>query len=545
MKTRKQWIAMLLMLAMLMTALPIAAFAEGEPAPQEGQGNEWTGEWKDLRVDVNFGISDENFIDRIYKSTDWKNADKKLSQEELNALDHFYNNLLGQSTFEYKDQGNWKPFTPTGWKYDTNDNSIRYIQVPAGKLVRMKVSTALLPENFSLDEFVYYADRAYAGYIKTDGTYKKLDLFAHKYKLIFNGNKGTFTGGGDTYPCYIQRDGSIPYPQKPTRDGYLFTDWIVPVYSEKDLYLGGAEPSDVDVASEPKDGMSEHVAFLKHEDTNGTFGWTANHFWWVYERGKEEKMNPRTLYARWERPELVFYNKSRSDNPTDTDIKQTNRVCNGKSIAGINWDAPENQDLLTPSENKIADVPKLDANAAGDEFDHWIYVDKDGNEQKFDKTTVVDENKLENGKMKLYPVFGSSATPDPGTSDPGTPSVPSVKELILFDANGGAWENGETRREYRRTVGSTITIEAAPTREGYKFLYWKGSEHHPGENYTVPAGGHTFVAQWEKVEKPSVPSVDSKIKTPRGSALTPEEIAKILAGTKKVIPAIPKAGVGR
>lgn len=133
---------------------------------------------------------------------------------------------------------------------------------------------------------------------------------------------------------------------------------------------------------------------------------------------------------------------------------------------------------------------------------------------------------------------------------PDRPFVPSVKELILFDANGGAWANGETRREYRSAVGSVIPIEAAPTREGYKFLYWKGSEFHPGESYTVPAGGHTFVAQWEKVEKPEdkpaeKPSVDAKIKTPRGSALTAEEIAKILAGSKKVIPTIPKAGVGR
>ena len=133
---------------------------------------------------------------------------------------------------------------------------------------------------------------------------------------------------------------------------------------------------------------------------------------------------------------------------------------------------------------------------------------------------------------------------------PDRPFVPSVKELILFDANGGAWENGETRREYRSAVGSVITIETAPTREGYKFLYWKGSEYQPGENYTVPAGGHTFVAQWEKVEKPEdnpaeKPSVDPKIKTPRGSILTADEIAKILASTKRVIPAIPKAGVGR
>ena len=549
MKTRKQWIAMLLVLAMLMTALPIAAFAEGEPAPQGGQGNEWTGPSKTVYLNVWFGIGDEDFESKVYQSKEWNSTDKHFSQGELNALDHFFKKLPEVSTFEYRnDEGKWVKFTPTEWTNHPTAPGCRWFQAPAGKYVCMKVSTErlteLLPENFSLAEFDNYEHRVYI-----DAGNQQLDLSVYKYKLVFNSNKGTFPGGGNSHECYIQPDGTIPYPDKPTRDGYLFHDWFVPIYYTRDLKLGGTMTSNLHIKTEPTEGNGKHVAVLKHGDTNGTSGWTANHFWWVFEREKQKTYNPRTLYARWERPELVFYNKSRSDNPTDTDIKQTNRVCNGKSIAGINWDAQENQDLLTPHENKITDVPKLDANAAGEEFDHWIYVDKEGNEQKFDKTTVVDEDKLVDGKMKLYPVFGSSATPDPGTSDP-TPSVPSVKELILFDANGGAWDNGETRREYRRTIGSTITIEAAPTREGYKFLYWKGSEHHPGESYTVPDGGHTFVAQWEKVEKkpedkPSVPSVDSKIKTPRGSILTADEIAKILAGSKKAVPAIPRAGVGR
>ena len=129
---------------------------------------------------------------------------------------------------------------------------------------------------------------------------------------------------------------------------------------------------------------------------------------------------------------------------------------------------------------------------------------------------------------------------------PSTPSVPSKDVNIIFDANEGAWANGDTRRVYPCAVGSTITIESAPIREGYKFLYWKGSKYYPGESYRVE-GGHVFTAMWEKDEqKPEEkPSVDSKIKTPRGSALTAEEIAKILAGMKKAVPAIPRAGVGR
>ena len=129
---------------------------------------------------------------------------------------------------------------------------------------------------------------------------------------------------------------------------------------------------------------------------------------------------------------------------------------------------------------------------------------------------------------------------------PPTPSEPSKIVEVVFEANEGAWANGDTRRVYHPAVGSTITIESAPMREGYKFLYWKGSKYNPGDRYLVE-GEHVFTAIWEKDEqKPEEkPSVDSKIKTPRGSALTAEEIAKILAGMKKVVPAIPRAGVGR
>ena len=33
--------------------------------------------------------------------------------------------------------------------------------------------------------------------------------------------------------------------------------------------------------------------------------------------------------------------------------------------------------------------------------------------------------------------------------------------------------------------GAVISIHEAPTREGYSFAYWKGSEYQPGDSYTV------------------------------------------------------------
>lgn len=117
---------------------------------------------------------------------------------------------------------------------------------------------------------------------------------------------------------------------------------------------------------------------------------------------------------------------------------------------------------------------------------------------------------------------------------------------ITFKANGGTWANGDTIRTYYKAAGSQITIEPAPMREGYRFLYWEGSSYQPGEIFTVPADGHTFTARWEEEKKPEEkPSVTPNIKTPKGTPLTPDEIAKILAGMKKTVPAIPRAGVGK
>ena len=70
---------------------------------------------------------------------------------------------------------------------------------------------------------------------------------------------------------------------------------------------------------------------------------------------------------------------------------------------------------------------------------------------------------------------------------------------LTFDLNGGTL-NGQTGTitmtcEY----GSKINLPDAPTKEGYKFLYWKGSQYEAGAEYTVD-GPHDFTAVWEKVE---------------------------------------------
>ena len=72
---------------------------------------------------------------------------------------------------------------------------------------------------------------------------------------------------------------------------------------------------------------------------------------------------------------------------------------------------------------------------------------------------------------------------------------------VTYDPNGGLINGSPDNYIVDTFVGEEITIIAAPTREGYIFKYWEGSEYYPGDTYTVP-GDHTFVAQWEKDPTP-------------------------------------------
>ena len=89
---------------------------------------------------------------------------------------------------------------------------------------------------------------------------------------------------------------------------------------------------------------------------------------------------------------------------------------------------------------------------------------------------------------------------------------------ITYDLNGGSYKGSTDNIVEKYPAGTGILIHEAPTREGYTFEYWKGSEYQPGDAYTVTED-HTFVAQWKPNggDKPSEPaSTDDK--SPAGGA---------------------------
>lgn len=111
---------------------------------------------------------------------------------------------------------------------------------------------------------------------------------------------------------------------------------------------------------------------------------------------------------------------------------------------------------------------------------------------------------------------------------------------LTFRAPGAVFSDQSTDEKiYYVRAGEHFTIPAGPKKEGYKFLYWEGSKFYPGDDYVVPAGGHTFTAVWEKKEEKK-PETKPEIK--------PGDFDRYLRKlhlTAKPLTQIPKAGVGQ
>lgn len=81
---------------------------------------------------------------------------------------------------------------------------------------------------------------------------------------------------------------------------------------------------------------------------------------------------------------------------------------------------------------------------------------------------------------------------------------PDASEYLLtFDPSGGNWNGDSAIKTFAVNRGQNFTIIPAPAREGYEFLYWKGSEYQPGDSYVVE-GDHTFTAEWVSSETPCI-----------------------------------------
>ena len=118
-------------------------------------------------------------------------------------------------------------------------------------------------------------------------------------------------------------------------------------------------------------------------------------------------------------------------------------------------------------------------------------------------TTVTTEATTTTASPETTTTTETTTTEVPTTEVPTTEAptteAPSTVQ-ISFHLDGGTLQGQTGTVTLEARVGDVITLPEAPTREGYKFLYWKGSVYQPGANYTV-TGPKTFTAVWEPVAK--------------------------------------------
>lgn len=103
-------------------------------------------------------------------------------------------------------------------------------------------------------------------------------------------------------------------------------------------------------------------------------------------------------------------------------------------------------------------------------FDGWFSDDK--------LTEAYDFSKSVTGDLTLYAKWTQLAT-------------------LTFDLAGGTLDGQTGKVTVDAAIGDTIKLPAAPTRAGYNFKFWKGSEYAAGASYKVE-GDHEFTAEWER-----------------------------------------------
>lgn len=141
---------------------------------------------------------------------------------------------------------------------------------------------------------------------------------------------------------------------------------------------------------------------------------------------------------------------------------------------------------------------------------------------------------------KGFTVTNTHTPADPVPDEPTPPDDPTPDKpgetayRITYKLNGGTYKGSGADIVETYPAGKVIRIHYKPERSGYTFLYWKGSEYQPGDEYTVTAD-HVFTTQWAPVTTPTVtPTVTSRptVTPVPGTPVNPGSTNSTLVGAK-------------
>ncbi|MDO5027429.1 MAG: family 20 glycosylhydrolase, partial [Tissierellia bacterium] len=211
-----------------------------------------------------------------------------------------------------------------------------------------------------------------------------------------------------------------------------------------------------------------------------------------------------------------------SDNRTDIHEEKTYPLLLEGLLTSMNKDQVEEVVIKTKAEANTLEkikVDGLDIDQANYEVEgeSTISISKEFIESLTEGNHVVELHFVETDSQMpaVLNVIIEIKVSGEETENPETPEKPeepeTIKEKLVF-----VFGNGKGM-EIEAEVGDTIIIPEGPEKEGYRFLYWKGSIYYPGDKYVVEEGGHEFEAIYEKIndeneeiEEPSQPEETDK-----------------------------------
>lgn len=211
---------------------------------------------------------------------------------------------------------------------------------------------------------------------------------------------------------------------------------------------------------------------------------------------------------------LYFMSKKNTDNNVKDDVLKNfaSVDISGKTFHYLTVNARlvyhPNDEKGTP---KVIDKTAMDDETFRDEYNTAREVA--ANKYTREEYSFIGWNTKADGSGKTYQAGDTLRITEPKTT---LYAQWKPQYTITYKLNGGEY-NGDTadiKEVYDENTW--IKIHAAPTRIGYKFLYWEGSSYQPNDDYKVTED-HTFVAKWENApsDKPTIQPTNPRYSTPQ------------------------------
>lgn len=275
----------------------------------------------------------------------------------------------------------------------------------------------------------------------------------------------------------------------------------------------------------PGDEVILSKAVPTHDDVGGKkvvfIGWTEAKTNSIFSRADDAPAtvtkvtfgsDNKTVYAAWGYDE--------NDNGT-ADVLETYTLT--YDLNGGNEAAPAKvSGIKKNTEVELTEVKGFTRNP-NEIFVGWSATKHDAALTAQDKQEDVEKFLITGAKYRittadvtLYAVWAIDSNSD------GTPDYQTTY-TVSYDLNGGTAADGETYDEENVKPGGTITIKAAPIRNGYTFDGWyDGTKtYKPGDNVTILDADLKLTAQWKKdpgTTGPTDPDKPTDPSKPNGSS---------------------------